>query len=92
VPVDLAERAKRDLRGLDPETRRRLADALRRLDSAASNLDVVPLKGRSPWLRLRVGGHRVLYRRAGADRWWVARIVDRRDLDRAVGTLVDVDE
>jgi hypothetical protein len=63
-----------------------------------ANLDVKPLSGRAPWLRLRRGGYRVLYRpltehelralhapeRAG---FMVERIVDRGDLERAASTL-----
>lgn len=48
----------------------------------------------APWHRLRIGDYRILYRAidrgeaADADvRWLVARVVHRRDLDRAISTL-----
>jgi len=50
------------------------------------NIDVVPLVGRSPWLRLRVGDWRVLFRPID-DALWIERLVHRRDLDQAVETL-----
>jgi hypothetical protein len=57
-------------------------------------LDSKPLVGSAPWHRLRVGDYRVLYRPVapsetdtGEPGWLVARIVHRRDLERAVATL-----
>ena len=48
----------------------------------------------APWHRLRLGDYRMLHRAvdpgeaADADaRWLVARVVHRRDLERAVSTL-----
>jgi hypothetical protein len=49
-------------------------------------LDVTALEGRAPWLRLRVGNCRVLYRPIEGG-WWIGRIVNRRDLLQAVKTL-----
>ena len=66
------------------------------------NLDVKPLEGHAPWLRLRVGVYRILYRPLTTDElaavsqqrghridagYLVARIIHRRDLDRAVASL-----
>lgn len=67
------------------------------------NLDVKQLAGHPGWLRLRVGDFRVLYRplsdaeRArlllqrgtleGSPAFLVARVVNRRELERAVRTL-----
>jgi mRNA-degrading endonuclease RelE of RelBE toxin-antitoxin system len=49
---------------------------------------VKALQGRSPWLRLRVGDHRILYRPVEpAPRWWVERIIHRGELEKAVGSL-----
>lgn len=99
--IELSRRALRDLRRIDRAARRRLLDALER-DLAAEpqppNLDVKHLAGRSPWLRLRRGGYRILYRPlTDAERaalgtecpsgFLVERIVDRGDLDRATATL-----
>ena len=99
--VELSKRALRDLRRIDHSSRTRLLDILE-VDLATephpANLDVKPLSGRAPWLRLRRGGYRILYRpltehelralgapeRAG---FMVERIVDRGDLERAASTL-----
>jgi len=92
--VELTRRALRDLRRLDRPDRRRIAGALEELASGAGNLDVKPLVGRPPYLRLRVGEWRVLYRLADAEeaasggpRWYVLRIINRRDLERAARSL-----
>jgi mRNA interferase RelE/StbE len=84
--VRLSARAERDLRRFDPQVRRRIAEGLRALGAGTPNLDVKALKGSSPWWRLRVGEHRVLYRTIEGG-WLVERIVDRRDLERAVRSL-----
>lgn len=85
--VELSARAERDLRRIKrgPD-RQRLVVALQALAGDAANLDVKALQGRAPWRRLRVGDYRVLYRPVEQG-LWVERIVDRRDLDRAVATL-----
>jgi len=103
--VELGRRAQRDLRALPERDRGRIVRALRD-DLAAEplppNLDLVALRGRAPWLRLRSGDWRVLLRPltptelaevAGtAERGFlVARIVNRRDLERAVATLPGID-
>lgn len=91
--IDLATRAVKDLRRLDRPDRDRVRDALQQLAAGAENLDIKALTGSAPWLRLRVGDWRVLYRLLtdaeapdGAG-LLVARVVHRRDLLRAVGTL-----
>lgn len=86
--VELSNRAKKDLRRLAKSRSRRqqVVDALLALDAGAENLDVKPLEGRPGWYRLRAGDHRVLYRPV-EERLWVERIVNRRDLHRAVSTL-----
>jgi mRNA-degrading endonuclease RelE of RelBE toxin-antitoxin system len=99
--VELSRRALRDLRRIDHKSRRRLLDLLEG-DLAAEpqppNLDIKPLTGRTPWLRIRRGEYRVLYR-ALADSelqalgakeqagFLVERIIDRGDLERAASTL-----
>ena len=93
--VVLSRQAERDLRQLDRGVAlRRIRAALLALASEERDLDVKPLVGAEPWLRLRVGDYRALYRPIGADeiddrsgRWLVARIVHRRDLQRAASTL-----
>jgi mRNA-degrading endonuclease RelE of RelBE toxin-antitoxin system len=99
--VELSKRALRDLRRIDHKSRKRLLDLLEN-DLAAepqpANLDIKNLAGRTPWLRLRRGEYRVLYRpltsselRALNTReqagFLVERIIDRGDLDRAASTL-----
>jgi len=99
--VELSKRALRDLRRIDHKSRRRLLDLLEN-DLAAepqpANLDIKALTGRAPWLRLRRGDHRVLYRpltdselralaaseQAG---FLVERAIDRGDLERAASAL-----
>ncbi len=93
--IVLSRRAEHDLRRIGAGadlTRVRLA--LEGLAAGADNLDIKALAGNAPWRRLRVGDHRVLYRAIVVGeaanpnaRWLVARIVHRRDLERAVSTL-----
>jgi mRNA-degrading endonuclease RelE of RelBE toxin-antitoxin system len=93
--VVLSRRAQRDLRRIGAGAPLvRIREALEGLAAGATNLDIKPLAGAAPWHRLRVGDHRVLYRsidpgeagNSGA-RWLVARVVHRRDLERAVDSL-----
>lgn len=93
--VVIARRAERDLRRIGAGTAlKRIREAIEGLGAGAATLDIKPLTGAAPWHRLRVGDHRVLYRPIEASeaansnaRWLVARIVHRRDLERAVSTL-----
>ncbi len=71
--------------GAGPD-RHRIADGLRSLETGAANLDIKPLEGRPPWRRLRIGDYRVLYRPTD-NAIWVERIINRRDLDKAIDTL-----
>ena len=100
--VELSKRAQKDLRKLGPgRVRDRLVAAIRdnlEADPMPDNADVKALQGAEPWLRLRCGNHRVIYRaltdvelealdaeeRAG---FLVDRVVDRRELDRAIADL-----
>jgi mRNA-degrading endonuclease RelE of RelBE toxin-antitoxin system len=99
--VELSKRALRDLRRIDQTSRKRLLDLLEN-DLAAepqpANLDIKHLTGRAPWLRLRRGEYRALYRpltdtelqTIGANEqagFLVERVVGRRDLERAASTL-----
>jgi mRNA-degrading endonuclease RelE of RelBE toxin-antitoxin system len=88
--IKLAPRAVRDVKGLDRQTRKRVRQAFQALEADAANLDVKPVAGHAPWRRLRVGEHRVLYRELAAEpdaRYLVARVIDRRDLHRAIDRL-----
>jgi mRNA-degrading endonuclease RelE of RelBE toxin-antitoxin system len=103
--VELSRRAQRDLRALPHRDRGRIIRALQEdlaADPLPRNLDVVALQGRAPWLRLRSGDWRVLLRPLSAVEladvdgtaergFLVARIVNRRDLERAVATLPRID-
>jgi mRNA-degrading endonuclease RelE of RelBE toxin-antitoxin system len=66
VHVELSSRAIRDLKGLDPgHDRKAVIDALTVGLAAApspGNPGIKALKGAAPWLRLRVGDYRILYR------------------------------
>jgi len=93
--VVLSRRAERDLRRLGSgEALARIRDGIEGLAAGEANLDIRPLGGAAPWHRSRVGDYRILYRSVEPDeaadpeaRWLVARIVHRRDLERAVSTL-----
>jgi mRNA-degrading endonuclease RelE of RelBE toxin-antitoxin system len=102
--VELSRRAQRDLRVLPDRDRSRIVRALREslaADPLPRNLDLATLQGRAPWLRLRSGDWRVLLRPLSAELadvggttargFLVARIVNRRGLERAVATLPRID-
>ena len=96
--LQFSKRAHADWKKLDEETKNRVAavlEAMREIPSPA-NLDEKALEGLAPWRRLRVGGHRVIFRvftrnervalsvTAG---YVVERVIDRRDLERATRGL-----
>lgn len=99
--VELSKRALRDLRRIDHGPRRRLLDLLEHelaSEPQPPNLDIKALVGCAPWLRLRRGEYRILYRPLTTAElvalravefagFLVERIVDRRDLQRASTTL-----
>jgi mRNA-degrading endonuclease RelE of RelBE toxin-antitoxin system len=88
--IKLAPRAIRDLKHMDRKTRRRVQQAFEALGTDAANLDIKPVARHAPWRRLRVGEHRVLYRELAEEadaRYLVARVIDRRDLHRAIDKL-----
>jgi mRNA interferase RelE/StbE len=88
--IKIAPRAIRDLKRLDRQTRRRVQQAFQALEGDAANLDIKAVAGHTPWRRLRVGEYRVLYRELADEkdsRFLVARVIDRRDLHRAIDNL-----
>jgi mRNA interferase RelE/StbE len=87
--IELAPRAIRDLKRLDRQTRKRVQQAFEALGAGAANLDIKSVAGHQPWRRLRVGEHRVLYLELDATgpQYLVARVIDRRDLHRAIDQL-----
>jgi mRNA-degrading endonuclease RelE of RelBE toxin-antitoxin system len=87
--VELAPAAERDLKRVGPgPDRKALVDALT-VGLAAipppENLDVKALKGAAPWLRLRVGDYRILYR--PLTRFEVKTLLDNRALQTEVKRL-----
>jgi mRNA-degrading endonuclease RelE of RelBE toxin-antitoxin system len=104
--IELSKRAARDLRKLDARDRRRIVDNVLPLlvpIPRPENLDVESIVAHDPWLRLRAGDWRVIYRpltrrelRFLAQRddedvapagYLIERVVDRQYLERAVKTL-----
>lgn len=80
----IANRAKRDLRNLDPPIRDRVLDALAALLGDEPTGDLRPLVGREDEARLRVGDWRVILKRDDAERIiYVRRVLPRgRAYDR----------
>lgn len=95
--VELSKRALRDLRRIDPQSRRGLIALIEdglAAEPQPANLDVKPLTGRPPWLRLRRGDYRILYRpltpgelQALDANEHAGFLVDRGDLERAAASL-----
>jgi ParE toxin of type II toxin-antitoxin system, parDE len=95
----LAPPAERDLRKLRGSSGlERIREAISALERGDEGLDVVALEGRRPWRRLREGDWRIIFRPlspaearrlgiADGQAILIARIVNRRDLDRAIRTL-----
>jgi mRNA-degrading endonuclease RelE of RelBE toxin-antitoxin system len=89
-------RRAKDLRPIPRGDAQRRRQAIVGLERGAQ-ADVRALKGRAPWLRMRVGDYRLLFRRLHPEEvrdlgregagFLVARIVNRRDLELAVQTL-----
>ena len=105
--IELSNQAQRDLRkmGRGSDRDRVAKDLFEELTAvpAPGNLDVKPLQGARPWMRLRVGDWRILYRPLSADElqqvrasqtrgdgpqgFLVDRVVNRSDLTEAVRNL-----
>ena len=88
--IRLSRRAVKDLDALPKRTAARVLGVLERLaeDPTSDRLDVKGLAGRRPWRRLRVGDYRILFKPVDRGRiLLVARIIDRKELDRAVAAL-----
>lgn len=88
--LELDRTACKDLNRLDRQIRDRVIKVLKELESSKSppsNLDIKPIKGSEPWLRLRIGTYRVLLRKMTPDAYVVHRIVHRKDLDREAQKL-----
>ncbi len=92
--IEISRRAMRDLRKLASGDVRRVRGGLEALSAGAANLDVKAVANRAPWLRLRMGELRVLYRPLNedeldqdAEKWLISRVVHRRELDRAIASL-----
>ncbi|MGH7883774.1 MAG: type II toxin-antitoxin system RelE family toxin, partial [Candidatus Dormibacteraceae bacterium] len=85
--IELSRRAGKDIERLSRTDRRRVREAFDALASGVGNLDIKMLVGCNPWLRLRVGELRILYRSIPDGRLLIGRVVNRRDLERAVRSL-----
>jgi mRNA-degrading endonuclease RelE of RelBE toxin-antitoxin system len=96
--VQFSKRGARDIERLSQPQRTRVRKVLDGLSQdPAANLDVRPLVGHGPWLRLRIGTLRVIFRRLTLEEsrprgirghgYLVERVIDRRDLDEAVRPL-----
>jgi mRNA-degrading endonuclease RelE of RelBE toxin-antitoxin system len=87
--VELAPAAERDLKRIGPRPdRKALVDALTVGLTAIpppDNLDIKALRGALPWLRLRVGDYRILYRPLTP--FEVKTLVDNRALQTEVKRL-----
>ena len=79
--VGLKPRATKDLRHLQKQDARRVADALERLADGLSG-DVKRLTNFSPEYRLRVGQYRVLFEIENENEIVVYRVVHRREAYR----------
>ena len=85
--LEISNRAKKDLKRIGPGANRTYISAgLQELAGGAANLDVKTVDAHPPWLRLRIGDFRILYRPIDGG-WWIERIVNRRDLLEAIKTL-----
>jgi hypothetical protein len=93
VAVELDRQAQCDLRKLHPDDHRAALRAIVGVltcEPLPANANDRALKGRAPWRRLRVGELRILWRAVGnGEHRRVARVIHRRDLERAVRTLGD---
>jgi mRNA-degrading endonuclease RelE of RelBE toxin-antitoxin system len=91
IAVELDRQAQRDLRKLHPDDHRAALRAMTDVlthEPLPANANDRALKGRAPWRRLRVGELRILWCAVGdGKRRRVARVLHRRDLERAVRTL-----
>ncbi len=90
--VELSRKATREIERLSNDLALPVQKALKRLEDEppAANLNIKPLVGREPWMRLRVGVYRVLYSYEEHDGQIVvavARIVHRKNLKAAVEKL-----
>jgi mRNA interferase RelE/StbE len=85
--VVFSREALKDRRRIPDERVREIASRLQMVATGRSrNLDIKALKGLKPWMRLRVGDYRVVYRKAGST-ILVARVVSRQELESAIGKL-----
>ncbi len=59
--VDARPRVRKALRQLDPAARKELLVKMRALATDPRPPGTKPLRGYSPWLRVRVGDYRIIY-------------------------------
>ncbi len=88
--VELDKTALKDLKKLDRVVREKVVKGLKQFESSESlpdNLDIKQITGSKPWLRLRIGMHRILLRKMNSEKYLVHRIIHRKDLDREAAKL-----
>jgi mRNA-degrading endonuclease RelE of RelBE toxin-antitoxin system len=103
--LEYGKRATKDMRKIPRKDRERIGAQVAQLGKIppAANLDLDKIRRQEPWLRLRVGNFRVLFRQltrgemdvlclrrgtlAGATGFLIGRVVDKQDVERAIDTL-----
>jgi len=80
--------AQRDLVRLTPDTRKRIAEAIDKLQAVPRSPGVQALSGRQHELRIRVGDHRIIYEVQDRSRIVTVKLIaHRRDLYRRLNRL-----
>jgi mRNA interferase RelE/StbE len=81
--VEARPRVRKALRQLDPAVRKNVLAKMRSLATEPRPSGVQPLRGYSPWLRVRTGDYRIIYAVDDGTRTvTVALIGHRRDIYR----------
>ena len=84
--VTVSPRGERDLRRVPVGQRLAIVEGMHALADERPGADIKALAGHRGWYRLRVGDWRVLYL-SDPPGIVIDRIVNRRDLERALATL-----
>ena len=89
--VKLKPRAEKEYAKLAPSARQQVFDALVELEKSARPAGAVPLKGTAAkygFWRYRTGDYRIIYTQPdNAGVLWVAKVGDRKDVYRFIGSL-----
>ncbi len=90
---EFEKNVRKDFKRLPVNVRTKLRKAFDSKGTFSSKPDIKPLKGRDPWLRLRIGSYRVILRPLTKDElatletgekrgFLVARVIHRKDLEK----------